>query len=179
MRPARSCRDGQVKIVWYSDEGHRKRRSSRYGPLAEQSRRKFPPTVSTTRACHAALSTNAKSAENRVGSRLNLQSLQSATSPLLTRQLQAQPNHRTFRVEAALFRVSSRNLRPSETGCIRRQHQAAAAPSYREFYACASKSSTIDNLYVSAPYPNFRHCPDRPEPDRARVCCACKRERAR
>ena len=71
------------------------------GPLAEQSCGEFTPAVPATRTRHAPFQADAKPPEIRHRSFFRLQSLQPGTTPLLTRQFQAQPRRRTRRVASA------------------------------------------------------------------------------
>ena len=63
-------------------------------PLAEQSCGEFTPAVAATRPRHAPFQADAKPPEIRHRSFFRLQPLQPGTTPLLTRQFQAQPRRR-------------------------------------------------------------------------------------
>ena len=71
------------------------------GRWAEQSCGEFTPAVPATRTRHAPFQADAKPPEIRHRSFFRLQSLQPGTTPLLTRQFQAQPRRRTRRVASA------------------------------------------------------------------------------
>ena len=71
------------------------------GRWPEQSCGEFTPAVPATRTRHAPFQADAKPPEIRHRSFFRLQSLQPGTTPLLTRQFQAQPRRRTRRVASA------------------------------------------------------------------------------
>ena len=76
-------------------------RSATSRPLAEQSGGEFTPAVPATRTRHAPFQADAKPPEIRRCSFFHLQPLQSATTPLLTGQFQAQPRRRARPVASA------------------------------------------------------------------------------
>ena len=76
-------------------------RSATSRPLAEQSCGEFTPAVPATSTRHAPFQADAKPPEIRHRSFFRLQPLQPGTTPLLTRQFQAQPRRRACRVASA------------------------------------------------------------------------------